>query len=166
MIEAALLFLVTYLMTWPALVAVVICGILAESASNTKTAVAFGILTAIIACVMFSVPAKLIGIGAGAYLLVGLIWSFWRYKRFVAAEVEKLRRRFDKSELTPDRKAAALTDLMPSKNTKLIVQWVVLWPFSFISNVAGDLINVIRSLVTTTFKKVYESIFTAYTKDL
>lgn len=153
-------FILFYLLSWPALATILVLGVLAEHYSCTKWAVFLAILAGVVAYTMFGVPLINLVIIAVAYFITGVIWSFWRYTRFVKAGVKTL---VFSSQSEKERK---INELSPKRNVGTIVRWVLVWPLSLVSSVVGDIITFAQKLVTETFKKVYASIFNSYTKGL
>ena len=107
--------------------------------------------------------------GLPIYLAAGIIWSFYRYRRYVQDEIRK----FDSSEkymsfgdAHANRTVTLLEKLHPSRNITKIVDWIIFWPLSFTNNFIGDLIDSVRYLVKNTFKSIYMKIYKAATKDL
>lgn len=163
MIESAAVFLAAYILTWPALVIAILIGIAFEHTGNRKSAVFAGIVAMAISYYYFAVPLKTIWFYVVAYFFAGVCWSFWRYKRHVAEMVENLNQR------TWERKQDlqyAIDNLMPSNNLERITSWIIVWPFSVIENLLGDVITAIQGLVTRVFKGVYYRIFVAQTASL
>ena len=89
---------------------------------------------------------------AGAYLVVGVLWSFYRYKRFIVAKIELL----TDINYTPWNN---INDYHPSRMLDTITAWIIIWPFSLTENLCGDIINGIETLVKKVFKGVYNRIY-------
>lgn len=163
MFVEAYLFLAAYILTWPALAIVLLLGIAFEHTGNRKSAVFAGLVAMAISYFYFDVPLSTIwGYGAG-YLVVGLLWSFWRYKLYVAKMVAGLSERVFKSQ---KEKTWAVERLLPSNNLERITSWIIVWPFSVIEHTLGDIITLIQTLVTRFFKGVYYRFYLTATKDL
>jgi O-antigen/teichoic acid export membrane protein len=161
MIEALIFSISAYLLTWPALLIILGLGVLAEHFDNTKTAVFLGLVAMTISYIMFSVPLSTLALGLLGYVIVGVLWSFWRYKRFVSIGVKSI------SKDSADRIITSrLRELSPEQNKGTLVFWIFMWPLSLISNLIGDFINITQKLVTEVFHKVYAKIFASYTKDI
>lgn len=163
MFESTLLFLAAYMLTWQALIIVLILGIALEHTGNRKCAVFAGIVAMAISYFYFAVPLKTIWFYLVAYVVVGLVWSFWRYKLYLAKMVKSLSERKWKSQADKEH---AVKNLLPSNNLERITSWIIVWPFSVIEHVLGDIITLVQSLVTRFFKGVYYKIFVAQTADL
>lgn len=142
-----------FLLTWPALVVLAILGVLFEHNGARAWAVTTALATAAVSYFFFGLPLLTILIGAGAYVVIGLIWSVWRYKRHVDKTVEANR---TQDERTRQR---VVEGLHPKAMLSTITAWVLIWPFSMVENVAGDLINAIETLVSKIFRGVYHKIY-------
>lgn len=137
------------------LVALAILGILFEHNGARGWSVFTALVVAAVAYIAFNVSLITIAIGAVAYVVVGLVWSFWRYKRHAAKVVEEKR---NSSAMEKER---ALRELHPRAMLGTITAWIMIWPFSMVENIVGDLINLIQSLVTKFFRGVYHNIYDA-----
>lgn len=163
MLESVNLFLVAYVLTWPALLIVLLLGIAFEHTGCRKSAVFAGLVAMAISYFYFAVPLKTIWYYVAAYFAVGLVWSFLRYRAYLVKMVKALGERKWKSQ---EEKEKAVKTLHPSNNLERITAWIIVWPFSIIEHTLGDIITMIQSLVTRFFKGVYHKIFVAQTADL
>lgn len=163
MFEKLELLLTAYLLTWPALVIVLLIGIAFEHTGNRKSSVFAGLVSMGISYFYFSVPLGTIWYYVAMYIVVGLCWSFWRYHRYLASMVALLSERAWKSQ---SDKETAVGKLLPSNNLERITSWIIVWPFSVIECTLGDIITAIQALVTRVFKGVYHSIFVSQTAGL
>lgn len=154
MIEAILGFLVS----GPALIVLIVFGVLFEHNSWRGFAVFTAIVSAIVAFFYYKIPLLTIAEGAAIYLVVGLLWSFYRYKRFVTKAVDKARERGSVSQSAKDQLAH---ELHPTRNLPTITAWIIIWPYSAIDNILGDVINAIEILVKKIFRGVYTKIYEA-----
>lgn len=88
-----------------------------------------------------------------AYGIIGVVWSFWRYKRYVEVKSAEMSQ-FDQRYFN-----LALESLQPKNMTGKIVQWIIIWPFSMIENILGDLIVLIEKIVTGSLNSIYQKIY-------
>jgi hypothetical protein len=150
---AMFLFFGGLLLTWPALLGLVVLGIIFEHNEARVWTVLTVIALAAVAYFFFSFSLMHIAYGAVAYIAIGLVWSWYRYGRHADTVVEKFKDALD------SEKKRALELLHPTAMLSTITSWIMAWPFSFVENVIGDLINAIQSLVTKFFRGVYHRIF-------
>lgn len=153
MIEATTAFLAGALLSWPALIVLIMLGVLFEHNGARGWAVFTAIVLSAVAYFFFSVPLLTIATGAAVYLVVGLIWSFWRYKRHVEKTVA------EHKNSTNHEKEGVLRRLHPRQMLSTITAWVLIWPFSLVENIAGDLINAVQALIQKIFRGVYYRIY-------
>ena len=150
---AALGFAAGILLTWPALIVLLFVGILFEHNGARGWAVFTALAVAAVSYFFFSVSLLSIAIGAVGYIVIGLIWSFWRYKRHAQTVVEA------KRNSSATDKEYALRALHPKAMLGTITAWIVIWPFSMVENLVGDVINFVQELVTKFFRGVYHRIY-------
>lgn len=138
---------------WFALAALFVLGIIFESYSNTGWALFIAVLFVGLAYSFFSVSLIGLGIGAAVYIPIGLFWSWYRYKRHADKAIEKSK------DMSIAEKERLVRTFHPKEMLGTIVQWILIWPFSIIENMIGDLIHAIESLVTKWFRGVYHTIY-------
>ncbi len=146
-------FIAGFLLTWPAIIALIFLGILFEHNGARGWAVFAALALAAVSYFFFHVALMSIAIGAAGYLAIGVVWSFWRYKRHAADVVEKFK------DAVQRDKDMAIARLHPTAMLSTITAWIVIWPFSAVENIAGDLITAIQTLVSKIFRGVYHRIY-------
>jgi hypothetical protein len=154
---------IAYILTWPFLIGLFVFGIWFEHSESTGWAVFTAIIASIVAYFYFKVPLLNLLYYALGYSVVGVLWSFYRYKRFVRDGVEKINADKDLSESS---RKLHIKYLHPGENLDKITAWVIVWPFSFIDNFVGDVINFVENLVKTYFKAVYTRIWESAIKEI
>lgn len=145
-------FFAGYLLNWVALSILLVLSLFCEVGESPGWAVFFGAVAGVVAINLFGIPLNTVLYAAVGYLVLGVLWSIWRYKRFVRTEVQRLTQLYGKAR-------TATEDLHPSKQTGRIVSWMVIWPVSLISNITGEFIHLLSSIVTTWLKGIYEDIY-------
>lgn len=128
-------------------------GILSEHNNSSGWAVFWMLLSSAVVLVAFNLPLTWLSIGAVAYIMIGLVWSFWRYKRHVSKMVEEYR---ESSAMERER---ILRRLHPREMLGTITAWIMVWPFSLVENLIGDIINFVQTLVTRIFRGIYFKIY-------
>jgi len=136
------LFITAYLLTLPALVIVIFLGIIFEANDNSSSLFC-AILAGIIAFFVFNLQIIDIALFGIAYILIGCVWSFWRYKHYL---VEKVANWNTKVLMTASETKWFMESLTPRACLSRITSWIIVWPFSMIENIAGDLIRMITDL--------------------
>jgi hypothetical protein len=159
-----LAFLAGIFLSWPALIFLCLFGIWAEYAEWRAAAVFFGIVTALSAIFFFNVPIINVLYYSAAYVLVGVLWSIWRYKRFLRNRIEEFNLKGQRER--ENLKSHVLRELTPTENISLMLTWVVIWPFSFIENVTRDILKVIEMQIRTTLRKIYEYVYNSEIKNI
>lgn len=164
MIEFLTGLILGYLITWPALFALLFLGVIFEHNKSSGWAIFTLILAGIIGYLMLKFPLINILWYSLGYVAIGSIWSFWRYRRHVKTEVDKIKAKW--AEFDTVRREYFLKELAPNAMLDTIVYWIIVWPFSLVDNLIGDLIELTETLVKTVFKKIYNSIYESATADL
>lgn len=166
MFEAIGLFFAAYLLTWPTLVGILLLGIVFEHKGARGWAVFTGIVAMAVSYFYFEVTLQAILYWALAYLAIGLVWSFWRYNVYAKETVKWIKTLQVPDKFSESYRQTHIDNLAPSKNLDRITAWIIIWPFSAIENILGDVINAIQSLVTRVFKGVYSKIYLSHIKSL
>jgi hypothetical protein len=147
--------IIGFLAGWGVLIlaVLILLGIISEHNNSRGWAVFWALLAGAIAFLVFHVSLMTLIIGAIGYIIIGLFWSFWRYKRHVSKIVEEYRNSSD------SEKERALRNIHPKAMLSTITAWIMIWPFSMVENVIGDLITGIQMLVTKFFRGVYHKVY-------
>ena len=88
-----------------------------------------------------------------AYVVLGVLVSMWRYRRYVASAVES------NKDSRGEYRDALVARLAPEYNVDRITAWIVNWPFALVVNIVGDVYDVLSTFVTRTFKGAYRYIY-------
>ena len=121
---------------------------------------------------IFNIPLTWLLIGIAAYIPIGLGWSVYRFKRFckdkykyVTEAINKNTAKAAGSKLNNNTrylKDNFKEEVKPSSNIDKIVIWVLIWPFSLIDNLIGDLLDLIEDFIKKYLIKIYENIANKY----
>ncbi len=167
MFEVALGFVALYLLTWPALLGLLVCGILSEYFDSRGWTIFFTLVLGWASFNYFDISLKTALIGAGVYFVIGVIWSFWRYKRFVSEEVAKYKESISHLDIVPDYHKSTIKSRIDFREmVGTIVAWIIVWPFSFVESAVGDLITLLESLVKNVLNRVYQKIYDNALKEI
>lgn len=150
-----------WIASWPILLGLIVIGIIAEHNDGRGIAVAALLLSAVSAYFLFGINLTTLGIIAAGYFVVGVIWSFWRYSRYVTVTSALYRNK----GYSLDVLNCNLENLRPAKMTDTIVAWIVIWPFSAVENIASDLLDVIGVFVKQTLRSAYNRIYESAIKE-
>ena len=149
-----------YLLSHLGLIALCVIGVLC-AAYDCKVIAGFLIIAAVwTATQIFPAPGAIKWIIPPIYLLVGVIWSMWRYKRHVDDAAD----RYSGSHV--EKRAALLASVRPSAMLGEITGWVLIWPFSMVASVIGDSIKLVQHAIKNWLNSVYEGIFNSAAKRL
>lgn len=142
-----------YFLTWPGLIGLLILGTIFEANEAHSWATFIGVVSAVVAYFFFSVPLVVLAYYIAGYFVIGFVWSFWRYKRHADKIVDEYK---DQSE---SARKSALIYLEPHRMLGALTTWVIIWPFSMVENVLGDIIKLVQTAITTFFKGIYTRIY-------
>lgn len=152
-------FIVGVILSLPVLIGLIFLDLVLEHNEHDGWSLFVTLLIVALVWNMFTFPLNLLLIAAAAYFPVGLLWSFWRWRRHcsrVVADVKK----------NPSQKADGLRKLDLSEQIFRIVSWILNWPASALASLLGDIIDVIEVLVRKVFHKVYVRISRNAIKEL
>jgi hypothetical protein len=151
--ETVIAFLAGFLLNWWALGFLLFAGVLFEYNEAHGSAIFIGFVAAAVSYFFFDVALATIGLYSIAYFVIGVVWSFWRYKRHADKVVKEsvVKDSYDRER--------ALKRLHPSEMLGKLTTWILVWPFSMIENLVGDIINVVQRTITTVLKNAYMAIY-------
>ena len=163
--NSILVFLETIFVNWIAFGAILTAGLISERGNNQGCSVFFGALSVVVAFFMFKLydfSWQSITTVAVVYALVGIVWSFWRYKQYVTNAITE----FDNykpdwctpTDRTPERKKF-VEKLKPSEHWDAITGWVIVWPFSFVEYGLGDVFTIVKTFISSRFCSIYNKIY-------
>lgn len=140
---------------WAVMILVVLAmfGIIAEHTDSSGWSIFWLVLAGGVAFISFDISLAMLAVYSVGYIVIGLFWSFWRYKRHATKIVETYR---DEDVYQKER---ALKLLHPKAMLGAITTWILVWPFSMVENLVGDLINAVQMLVTKFFRGVYHRVY-------
>lgn len=120
---------------------------------------------------IFQVDTMTLLVSAAAYIPIGIMWSFYRWKRFCNKEVQDYNDRKDQRVSTDEVQGIAdlahwternldslKSTVSPGNNITRLVNWIVIWPFSVVENVLGDIYDAIVRLVKNHLVNLYSKI--------
>lgn len=155
-----------YIVSWPSLVILVLLSSILVHGENYVSATLAGILGAVTAYFLFNVTLESIGYTVAGYFAAGFIWSIWRYRRWVRAQVAEYSERDLSDSYRAKYQDDELAKLAPNYQLGRLTAWVILWPFSMLGNVTGDIVHLVQTVITRFFKGIYTKIFESALQDL
>ena len=148
-----LLAIIGWMLSIPGLIGLLCLSTLFEHTGARGWAVFTGLVSAVIAYFIFKVSLMLILVGVVGYIIVGVLWSFYRYKRHISETLAYAQSRGDSYI------GGAIRILAPQTMLPTITAWILIWPCSLLEHLIGDIIDIVVLLVRRVFKNVYHSIY-------
>ena len=102
--------------------------------------------------VLLAIGWKAIALGALVYVLAGVVWSLFRWFRYVKSTADEYRAT-NGSNLKDYQLRELKGSLSATRNKGRITGWIAYWPWSLVWNITGD-----------TFKMIYENLQGVYQK--
>ena len=144
-------FILGVILSWPVLVICLGLLMYSEHVQADGAAIFFLLVAGLLGYFIFNLTWTQVGIGLAAWLPLGVIYSFWRWKRHCSQTVKMLRDGSIQSTTAEMR-------VTLSQNVDKITHWIFAWPFSLLENIIGDLIDAIQSMVTGILRRTYERV--------
>lgn len=178
--------------TWQALTFFVILGLFCERAESHFWSDVWLVASIAVAFMYFHISLAAALYSSIGYIALGLVWSFWKYKRYIGRKFSDLKasgevqrenlernrvshsytsERYEQTKVQLEAELKAdfeilRKELHPKRKLDSIVAWVVSWPFSFVETSLHDIINLVETLVKDVFNKAYLSIYNAAIKKM
>lgn len=98
------------------------------------------------------------------YLGVGIIWSFFKWYRYVGYQWKEYQKKVkywrDRDSSVPTELHVVKGDFQPvaSENKEQLSSWILFWPFSIIRYAIGNLLRDVLNKITTFFGGIYDRI--------
>jgi hypothetical protein len=145
---------VTYLLSWSVLIALFVLGIGLEYARWRGPAVAVGLVSmTVVGSLLHANTWWEYAVVVAGYLILGIVVSFWRYKRHLAEKLEHV------GNIGSDLVRYVLAKLHPLKMVDTIVAWIIIWPFVIVEYAFKDVIAALKSVVTKCCRGKYMKIY-------
>jgi hypothetical protein len=132
----------------------IILALWAESLDNHKTTAFFVALGLVSSYFMFNISLVYLL----AYIPVGMLWSVWRWK--IHCKKATIRASLRKADVTERGTIGSQRNRLEKEvnlkdNVDKIVSWIVCFPVSVLEQVVGDVVLMLKVIVTEWFAKVY-----------
>lgn len=156
-VSSVLLFCSMYIVTWVGFSVIFVLAILFEYNKSNTLVVMLNIALVYILVSLLNLTFTWVTILmlAVAYLIIGVIWSFWRYNTYITKKLYEISI-LDASSMIKEMEQ---TRLLPKNNLNLITHWIIVWPISVIDNIISDSIRLLKMLITDVLYNVYASMF-------
>jgi len=138
-------------MGWWLLAPLVLFSILFDHCDRYGWSFIFTLLAALSFGVFFSVESTTLLWIVAAYIPVGFLWSFWRWRRHCDRVVDEA----GEEPVDYDIRQAERR-LNIKQNLDKVTYWVACWPISVVSSLAEDLIDAIQRAILRISKNTYE----------
>lgn len=103
-----------------------------------------------------SLDWRAVAIGVGVYAFVGILWSIFRWFKFVKSAANEYRSKKAGSEnsLTEGQLADLRREISVSNNKSRITAWIAYWPWSLVWNITGDFFTMIYENLEGLYQKI------------
>lgn len=157
----------TALISIPFLIILLVLDALLIFCEWRKASTLLTITAMILAHQLFAVTMLQLAVGLPVYILLGVLWSFWRYKNWCAYEIKHHHRphQYDSSttnhqELNEERVRQDL-ELLKSRlapKVSMIGHWILCWPLSMVLNLVDDMLHALVERIKHIYKSILESV--------
>lgn len=142
------------LVSWYAIIPLVLLAIVMEANGSDGWATFWFIPAAFGAYLLFKPSTDYLIIAAIGYFVIGVLWSFYRYKQFLGKKIAYFKR-----NSKPENLADLISNYTPDREVDRLVAWILIWPVSTIAHLTGDIVLAVRSMVLGMFRGVYRKMY-------
>lgn len=97
----------------------------------------------------FSISWKAFAIALVAYVVIGVVWSIFRWVRYVKEETDEYKK--DPTEYTL---SSLKNNLKVTNNKSRITGWIAYWPWSLLWNITGDFFKMLSENLQGVYQKI------------
>jgi hypothetical protein len=150
-----------YVLTVPFLVCLLVVLAICEFNDNDVGAVTLAIFSGIVAYFMYKPSLGSIAVYSIGYLCYGIIWSIWRYKQYIAEQIQITNGyNLKATGYGVDMNIMRLKEEnTPKEQVSRIVSWILTWPVSAVVHISRDMVALCKNFVLTAMITVYENIY-------
>lgn len=156
MFETILAFIASILVSWWVIIPLVLLAIIMEANDSDGWSTFWFIPSMIGTYLLFKPSTDYLLFAAIAYFVIGVLWSFYRYKQFLNKKIAYYKR-YSQPYNCPD----LISCHTPDREIDRLVAWILIWPVSTIAHLTGDIVDIVKSLITGVFSSAYKKIFKA-----
>lgn len=105
------------------------------------------------------------------YGIIGIVWSVWRYRKHVKTQhayimSDSFAKQFHGGhDRVNSYRVERLEALAPLHQMDNIVCWIIIWPFSLLENLVGDLYDLLAAFVSRVCIGMYRKLYNAIVGD-
>ena len=102
---------------------------------------------------IMAAPWQIIGIVAGGFVLMGLLWSVFNWHRFCSRKASYYRGQYGDT-LSTDIMGRLKGELSVSHHKAMLTGWIAFWPWSLFWSLTGDFFNMLYEAMTNVYQTV------------
>lgn len=93
----------------------------------------------------------------GAYLVIGVVFSFFEYKKFLTESLNVIRAYYKNRSASVGDKESTIKNLSPENSKGIITMFVLVWPLRLLSNFFYYFTDVWQFIGGWAYKKIFDS---------
>ena len=111
----------------------------------------------------FNLTWQIIVGGVLSYVVLGVVWSLYRWLQYVRNIAAKFRKQYG-TVLTESQLYDLERKVSVSSNKSLITGWIAYWPWSLIWNISGDFFTAIYERLSNVYQNITNNAVKGFTK--
>lgn len=149
----------TWIFAWPVLAILVLVSAVFDHRESPVWESLTAALSIFVLFQLIDVSWLVFGIVLVCYIPIGILWSYYRWRKQCNDIVRELTTKAQNKEtITKFDKNIYNRKLDFDQNIKTMAFWILVWPFSMISNVIGDLYDALCILISTRLSNKFRAI--------
>lgn len=152
-------FVLGYLAAWPSWFILIGLCLWSDYAESSGWTVFLSILFGVASYFLFNLSPKDLLWTAPLYVVIGVLWSLWRWKRRCDKKVALFMEGADKNKNKHGREILE-QQITPSAvgNKERITTWVLTWPFGLVVHSCNDIFSLVGKMIDKYLIKAYQGI--------
>lgn len=102
---------------------------------------------------LLALPWQTIAIGIAAFALLGVLWSAFKWFRFVNRKTAEVREEHGNS-ITQENLNDLKREVSLSRHKAMITGWIAFWPWSVAWSLTGDFFNMLYDAMVNVYQKI------------
>lgn len=90
------------------------------------------------------------------YVLVGIVWSLFKWNRYVNAKIKEVIERYGSWE-NAIKSLVIIHEISPSYNKSKLIGWIAWWPWSMFWDLSGDFFTMLYEGMTNAYQKITDN---------